>query len=196
MTYKGLMAGFISLLLAACGSDSDDKGEPTFLEGTWVGEECFDINSNLDYSNIILSFTGNSITITQPVYDSSDCSNEYKIAEYESKGSFIIGEEMVAASGETVTKLDIDLTAATAIPYNEAGVTLLEDSYDCDDISWSVGERESEYDCKIANDWPNKSKQIVNIENDVIRLGDSSFDLTDDGYPNYLDPEEEGFVKQ
>jgi hypothetical protein len=196
MKYKGLMVVFMSLLLAACGSDSDDKGEPTFLEGTWVGEECFDINSDLDHSNTILSFSGNSITITQPVYDSSDCSNEYKIAEYESKGSFIIGEEMVTASGETVTKLDIDLTTATATPYNEAGVTLLEDSYDCDGISWSAEESESIYDCKVQNDWSNEIKEIVYIENDVIRLGDSSLDLTDDGYPNHLDSVDEGFVKQ
>ncbi len=42
MKYQGFVIALLGLFLTACGSDSD---ETTFLEGSWKGKECFDINS-------------------------------------------------------------------------------------------------------------------------------------------------------
>lgn len=193
MKYQGFVIALLGLFLTACGSDSD---ETTFLEGSWKGKECFDINSNLDHSRTDFQFSGNQVTITQPVFSSSDCSDQFKIAEYVSTGTFALGSDFVITSGETVTKVDFKITNAIVTPFDADGVTLLENTYSCEGREWIIDQPQSILDCRIENGWSSDIKTIIQVDEDLLRLAAGDAPLTEDGYPTQLEAPEDGQQRQ
>lgn len=189
MKYKGLMIGFMSLLLAACGSDSDDKGEPTFLEGTWVPDYCYDINDDLTkFANSSFKFEGGTITTVNSTFDSSECDDQSKIVEFTTTNTFSLGEEVTLGSGQTVSRIEINMVEADYKPLNESGVAWAIERDFCGKTDWIAGEKESVLDCILSNSEDSGYKQIVYIDdNGELFLG---LVPEDDSYPTALDFDE------
>lgn len=177
----------LGLFLTACGSDSDDKGEPTFLEGTWTPDYCYDINDDFTkYAHTSLKFEGGTVTTVNSIYDSSDCDEQFKIIEFTTTNTFSLGEEVtLSPSGETVTRIDINMLTADYKPLNESGVEWAIEGDFCGKTDWVAGKSESVYDCLLSINGNLTYKQIVYIDdNNELFLG---LVPEDDDYPTALD---------
>lgn len=180
MTYKGLMAGFISLLLAACGSDSDS--EPTFMEGSWIGP-CEDYSEDgTSYGQSTFTFNGENVTILNRTFDSTDCEGSNYISILETAGNIAIGDDVIlATTGETVTQFVINVTKQTLIYNTQANVDDKNNESECGYSDWSIGIEKDVLTCRFG-DTPT-ILGIALIDGEELYFGEVP---EDDGYPSEL----------
>lgn len=183
MNYKGLIVTITSLMLIACGSESEDA---TFLEGTWKPDYCYDSSEDGQYyANTTFTFSGSRLYTLNTTYSSSGCEDQFKISEFRTTNTFKILENVALGTGENVTKLEISVSSADFVALNADGVARANTRETCDRSDWVAGESQSVLDCFFPTANDRITKQIAYIDdNNELFLG-----LVPEGedYPTELD---------
>lgn len=179
---KYLVLAALLVLLAACGSESD---ETTLLEGSWRSEQtgCVDYNDEFTvFGYSVLSFSGNAVEIIEYTFADEDCSQARSKNIF--KGAFSVLNDVILASGETVTQIQITLISSQSILYLASAVEINNTDKECGFTDWEINVSKNTSTCLSTA----PSKDIAKIEDNQLTLGDTDF-LDEDGYPSQLDSE-------
>ncbi len=183
MKLKLFLSSILVCLLSACGAE--DESEPTFLEGSWLEQDCYDTNDALtEYGQSTFQYSGNKVTIYNHVYSTNDCSGD-PILEARFDGSIALGEDKILSSGDTVTQYTITVNTATQTALTQAKADALSSDENCGINDWEKDVVKSVYECKFGSE-PNVLKEIAKVDGDDLYRGDyESKDST--GYSTALD---------
>lgn len=174
------------LLLAACGAEDD--AEPTFLEGEWVEETCFDINEEFtEYEQTTFEYIGNEVVIYSRVYGTSDCSGDV-LSELVSTGSFEIGADKILGSGHTITQYILTIDSMRLIARTETKANQLSADEYCGITAWVVDEFQPILECRVPEAADRALKEIAFIDGNILYRGYYD-ERGEDGYSDMLDLE-------
>lgn len=137
-------------------SEEDDLGETeqtevdsTFLQGAWLSP-CEDYSENgTVYGQTTYTFENLNVSIVNKTYASSSCEGS-ALSVLETAADLAIGDDVILASGQTVTQVTFDLTEQTLLLNVQEDVTYNNDESYCGYTDWTVGVEKDVFACRFG----------------------------------------------
>lgn len=183
---KKLTASILTLALAACGAETEEKTDPLLaaLSGSWSTEinNCTDLNDEFtEFGYTKLTFEDERMVVTNYVYSDEECSDA--LYTKVNNSDLDVVNRAYLASGDFVTRISIN-THTYQLTSHDSGYTefLNNESY-CDiQDSWATGVAMDTTDCLGPSSW----KLIFMVEGDTLLVGDEDY-MGEDGFQTALD---------
>ncbi|MEH6347588.1 MAG: hypothetical protein V7785_21005 [Bermanella sp.] len=167
------------------------KQSSTELEGEWL-QDCR-IEDQSSYRRK-LEFIGNSISLELGGYNDSSCENV--IYNQRATYSFILGDDQILASGESVTEMVNSMFSAHMAFYGEDIISEVNSNslLACGVTSWKDAVYKDVFEC----DWTlkpasNDFKEVVRITDNELTFGDDEY-IGGDGFATQL--QAESYIRQ
>ena len=158
------------------------KKTTTFLEGSWRSEQtgCVDYDDDFTvFGYAVFSFNGNAVHITGYTFADEDCTQAR--SKTVSKGTLVVLNDVILASGETVTQIKTTLTSSQEILYLASAVETYNTDEECGFTNWEINVSKDTLACVSTELF----KDIAKIEGNQLIFGDEDY-LGEDGYPTQL----------
>lgn len=158
----------------------DIANQTTFLEGSWLSP-CEDYNEDgTVYGQSTFTFDAAKITVVNRTYASSSCEGN-TLAVLQTAGNVVVGDDVVLASGETVTQVAFEYSEQTLLLNEQDDVTAKNDASECGYIDWAVGVAKDVFSCRMGEN--STALDIGLIVNGELYLGVTP---EEEGYPTEL----------
>ena len=178
---KRLLILASAFILTACVLEDDEDSEATFLEGTWLGP-CEDYSEDgTEFGQSTVTFAGATVISVNRTYNSTTCEGDTYTSVQTAKSNLVVGDEVVLASGETVTKISFEFSEIR-IRYNvQSEVAGYNATSECGFTDWEVGVEKDILSCNLGTD--TIALDIALVDGDKLYFGE----YVESGYPTALE---------
>lgn len=178
--YEVEATGTVTVSVTEDSNIEDSGNELTFLEGSWLSA-CEDYNEDATvYGQSTFTFDAANITVVNRTYANSSCEGNTLIV-LETVGNVTVGDDVVLASGETVTQVAFEYTEQTMLLNTQDDVTQKNNESECGYTDWALGVEKDVFACRIGED--STALEISLIVGGELYLGETP---EEGGYPTEL----------
>jgi len=131
------------------GDNEQSEPDSAFLQGSWLSP-CEDYSDNgTVYGQTTYTFENLNASFVNKTYGSSSCEGS-ALSVLETTADLAIGDDVILASGQTVTRITFDLTGQTLLLNVQEDVTHNNNESYCGYTDWALGVEKDVFACRFG----------------------------------------------